>query len=154
MSISHCIKAYKGEVWLNGCNYQSYYEFNEAKQDTEREIKDLKNKIRQICLCTPKDVFPTDEDGDTYWKINQQLDDLFEELNELEWKMAKINMIQTILDDWEYTGNVDPKKNWTDINPDLYADLKEEFKNTLKMFDGKPESIESQKEETDKMDKK
>lgn len=33
MSVDHCIKAYKGEVWLPGCQYTSYREFERAKEE-------------------------------------------------------------------------------------------------------------------------
>lgn len=33
MSVDHCIKAYKGEVWLPGCQYTSYSEFERAKEE-------------------------------------------------------------------------------------------------------------------------
>ena len=119
MSVDHCIKAYKGEVWLPGCQYTSYSDFERAKEECSKNIDGIKNKIRQICICTPKDVFPSDSEGDTLWKLNSEVDELFEELNEYEWEMCRINIIQTILDDWEYTGKKDPRKNWTKINPDI-----------------------------------
>ena len=99
MSVDHCIKAYKGEVWLPGCQYTSYGEFERAKEECSNNIDRIKNKIRQICICTPKDVFPSDSEGDTLWKLNTEVDELFDELNEYEWEMCKINTIQTILDD-------------------------------------------------------
>lgn len=151
MSVDHCIKAYKGEVWLSGCQYTSYSEFERAKEECSNNIVRIKNKIRQICICTPKDVFPSDSEGDTLWKLNTEVDELFDELNELEWEMSKINMIQTILDDWEYTGKKDPKKNWTKINPDPYEDLRKDMKKTIGLFDGNPETIKKWKEETDKV---
>ena len=151
MSVDHCIKAYKGEVWLPGCQYTSYNEFERAKEECSNNIDRIKNKIRQICICTPKDVFPSDSEGDTLWKLNTEVDELFGELNEYEWEMCKINTIQTILDDWEYTGKKDPKKNWTKINPDLYEDLRKDMKKTIESFDGNPETIKKWKEETDKV---
>ena len=151
MSVDHCIKAYKGEVWLPGCQYTSYGEFERDKEECSHDIEKIKNKIRQICICTPKDVFPSDSEGDTLWKLNNEVDELFDELNELEWKMCRINTIQSILDDWEYTGHKDPKKNWTKINPDLYEDLKKGMKKAIESFDGNPETIKKWKEETDKL---
>lgn len=141
MSVEHCIKAYKGEVWLSGCQYTSYDEFEKSKEVCFKKIDEIKNKIRQICICTPKDVFPSDSEGDTLWKLNTEVDELFDELNEYEWEMCKINTIQTILDDWEYTGKKDPKKNWTKINPDLYEDLRKSMKKTIKSIDGNPQNI-------------
>lgn len=141
MSVEHCIKAYKGEVWLSGCQYTSYDEFEKSKEVCFKKIDEIKNKIRQICICTPKDVFPSDSEGDTLWKLNTEVDELFDELNEYEWEMCKINTIQTILDDWEYTGKKDPKKNWTKINPDLYEDLRKSMKKTIKSIDGNPQNM-------------
>ena len=111
-----------------------------------RDIEKCKKAVLDIC--TPKDVFPSDSEGDTLWKLNTEVDELFDELNEYEWEMCKINTIQTILDDWEYTGKKDPKKNWTKINPDLYADLKKDMKKTI---DSNPETIKKMKEENDKL---
>ena len=96
-------------------------------------------------------MFPSDSEGDTLWKLNYEVDELFDELNEYEWEMCRINTIQTILDDWEYTGKKDPKKNWTKINPDLYADLRKDLKKTIETFDGNPETIKKMKEENDKL---
>ena len=80
-------------------------------------------------------------------KLNSEVDELFDELNEYEWEMCRINTIQTILDDWEYSGKKDPKKNWTKINPDIYADLKKDIKKTIESFDGNPETIKKMEEE-------
>ena len=151
MSVDHCIKAYKGEVWLPGCQYTSYSDFERAKEECSNNIDRVKNKIRQICICTPKDVFPSDSEGDTLWKLNSEVDELFEELNEYEWEMCRINIIQTILDDWEYTGKKDPRKNWTKINPDLYEDLRKDMKKTIETFDGNPETIKKMEEENHKV---
>ena len=151
MSVSHCIKAYKGEIWLERSCWQSYGEFQNDKEDTADDIARVKNEIKQLCLCTPKDLFPSDEDGDTYYHINSRVDDLFEELNELEWKMSKINLIQTILDDWEYTGKKDPKKYWDKINPDPYEDLRKEMKETIETFDGNPDSVKKSVEESNRL---
>ena len=85
------------------------------------------------------------------WKLNSEVDELFDELNEYEWEMCKINTIQTILDDWEYTGKKDPRKNWTKINPDLYEDLKRDMKKTIETFDGNPETIKKMEEENHKV---
>ena len=38
MSVDHCIKAYKGEVWLPGCQYTSYSEFERAKEECSNNI--------------------------------------------------------------------------------------------------------------------
>ena len=82
MSVDHCIKAYKGEVWLPGCQYTSYGDFERAKEECSKNIDGIKNKIRQICICTPKDVFPSDSEGDTLWKLNSEVDELFDEIKQ------------------------------------------------------------------------
>lgn len=151
MSVSHLIKAYKGEVWIERSNWQSYQEFKNDVEDTSKELDDVKNQIKQLCLCTPKDLFPSDENGDTYYNINERMDMLFDELNDLEWKMAKIHLIQTILDDWKYQGNKDPEKDWEEICPDLYADLRQDFKETIASMDGNPDTIKKMQEETKKV---
>ena len=151
MSVDHCIKAYKGEVWIPGCQYTSYSDFERAKEECSKNIDGIKKRIRQIGICTPKGVFPADSEGDTLGKLNSEVDELFEELNEYEWEMCKINMIQTIRDDGEYTGKKDPRKNWTKINPDLYEDLKKDMKKTIESFDRNPETIKKMKEENDKL---
>lgn len=151
MSVSHCIKAYKGEIWLERTLYQSYGEFKRDQEETGADIARVKNEIKQLCLCTPKDLFPTDQDGDTYYHINERIDELFDELNDLEWKMSKINLIQTILDDWEYVGKKDPKKYWDKINPDPYEDLRKEMVETISTFDGNPESIKKSVEESNRL---
>ena len=81
MSVDHCIKAYKGEVWLPGCQYTSYSDFERAKEECSKNIDGINNKIRQICFCTPKDLFPSDSEGYTLWKLNSEVDELFVELN-------------------------------------------------------------------------
>lgn len=151
MSVSHCVKAYKGEIWLERTLYRSYGEFLNDKEETSADIARVKNEIKQLCLCTPKDLFPTDQDGDTYYHINERIDELFDELNDLEWKMSKINLIQTILDDWEYVGKKDPKKYWDKINPDPYEDLRKEMAETISTFDSNPESIKKSVEESNRL---
>lgn len=151
MSVSHCVKAYKGEIWLERTLYRSYGEFLGDKEETSADITRVKNEIKQLCLCTPKDLFPTDQDGDTYYHINERIDELFDELNDLEWKMSKINLIQTILDDWEYVGKKDPKKYWDKINPDPYEDLRKEMAETISTFDSNPESIKKSVEESNRL---
>jgi len=151
MSVSHLIKAYKGEVWIEHSNWQSYQEFLNDEEETGKELNDVKNQIKQLCLCTPKDLFPSDENGDTYYNINERMDMLFEDLNELEWKMSKLHIIRTILDDWKYQGNKDLYKDWEEICPDLYADLRKDFAETIASMDGNPETIKKMQEETKKV---
>lgn len=151
MSVSHLIKPYKNEVWIEGSCWQSYQEFLNDEEDTGKELDNVKNKIKQLCLCTPKDLFPSDENGDTFYNINERMDELFDELNDLEWHMSKIHFVRTILDDWQYTGNKDPKKDWDEICPDLYADLRKDLADTIKSMDGNPETIKKIQEETKKM---
>lgn len=151
MSVSHCIKPYKKEIWIERCLYRSYGEFCRERENVFEEMTEVKNKIKQLCLCTPADLFPSDENGDTYANINERMDDLFDELNDLEWRAGRINMIQTILDDWKYMGNKDPEKYWDVICPDPYEDLRKDFQETIDSMDGNPETIKKMKEETDKV---
>lgn len=44
-----------------------------------RDIEKCKKAVLDIC--TPKDVFPSDSEGDTLWKLNSEVDELFDELN-------------------------------------------------------------------------
>lgn len=154
MSVSMIVKAYKGEVDISGIQIDSYQELKDKMEDNKNEMNEVKNKIRQICACTPKDMFPSDSDGDTLWKMNQELDDLFEQLSDIEWERARLMTINTIVDDWQYTGNKDPDKNWREICPDMYEDLRKDFAETFRSFTGNPDDIKKDVEETQEILKK
>lgn len=154
MSVSMIVKAYQGEVDISGIQIDSYQELKDKLEDNKNEMNEVKNKIRQICACTPKDMFPSDSDGDTLWKMNQELDELFEQLSDIEWDRARLMTINTIVDDWQYTGNKDPDKNWREICPDMYEDLRKDFAETFRSFTGNPDDIKKEVEETQEMLKK
>lgn len=154
MSVSMIVKAYQGEVDISGIQIDSYQELKDKLEDNKNEMNEVKNKIRQICACTPKDMFPSDSDGDTLWKMNQELDELFEQLSDIEWDRARLMTINTIVDDWQYTGNKDPDKNWREICPDMYEDLRKDFAETFRSFTGNPDDIKKDVEETQEMLKK
>ena len=40
-----------------------------------RDIEKCKKAVLDIC--TPKDVFPSDSEGDTLWKLNSEVDELY-----------------------------------------------------------------------------
>lgn len=151
MSVSMIVKAYKGEVEISGININSYSELKDRLEENSHDMEEVKNKIKQICACTPKDVFPSDNDGDTLWKLNREVNDLFEELSELEWDRARLMTIQTIVDDWQYTGKTDPYKKWRKICPDMYEDLRKDFAETIASMDGNPETLKKMQEETQKV---
>lgn len=154
MSVSMIVKAYNGEVDISGIQLDSYQELKDKLEDNKNEMNEVKNKIRQICACTPKDMFPSDDNGDTLWKMNQELDELFEQLSDIEWDRARLMTINTIVDDWQYTGNKDPDKNWREICPDMYEDLRKDFAETFRSFTGNPDDIKKEVEETQEMLKK
>lgn len=142
------VKAYDGEVDISGIQIDSYQELKDKLSDNQKEMDSVKNKIRQICACTPKDMFPSDNNGDTLWKMNQELDELFEELSDLEWDRARLMTINTIVDDWRYIGNKDPNKDWREICPDMYEDLRKDFAETMASMDGNPDTLKKMQEET------
>lgn len=154
MSVSMIVKAYQGEVDISGIQIDSYQELKDKLKDNQDEMNEVKNKIRQICACTPKDMFPSDGDGDTLWKMNQELDELFEQLSDLEWDRARLMTVNTIVDDWQYTGGKDPNKEWREICPDMYEDLRKDFAETFRSFTGNPDDIKKDVEETQEMLKK
>lgn len=151
MSVSMIVKAYKGEVDIPGIQIDSYSELKSKLEENSNDMNDVKNKIKQICAATPKDMFPSDSDGDTLWKMNRELDDLFEELSDLEWDRARLMIIQTIVDDWQYSGKTDPEKKWRKICPDMYEDLRKDFAETMASMDGNPETLKKMQEETQKV---
>lgn len=151
MSVSMIVKAYKGEVDISGIQINSYSELKDRLEDNTRDMEEVKNKIKQICICTPKDVFPSDSDGDTLWKLNTEVNDLFEQLSDLEWDRARLMTIQTIVDDWQYIGKTDPSKKWRKICPDMYEDLRKDFAETFAAMDGNPETLKKMQEETNKV---
>lgn len=150
MSVSTIVKAYNGIVDISGMQIDSYQDLKNRLEDNSADMANVKNKIKQICACTPKDMFPSDSDGDTLWKMNRELDDLFDDLNDLEWDRAKLMMVSTIVDDWQYTGDKDPVKDWREICPDMYEDLRKDFAETFKQFTGNPDDIKKAAEETTK----
>lgn len=148
MSVSTIARAYKGEVEISGVQINSYSELKDKLEDNSNSMSEVKNKIRQICACTPKDMFPEDSEGSTLWKLNNELDELFEYLSELEWDRARLMTLQTIVDDWQYTGKTDPYKKWRKICPDMYEDLRRDLAETMASMDGNPETFKKMQEET------
>lgn len=150
MSVSMIVKAYNGIVDISGMQIDSYQDLKNRLEDNSTDMANVKNKIKQICACTPKDMFPSDGDGDTLWKMNNELDALFDDLNDLEWDRARLMIVSTIVDDWEYSGGKDPAKDWREICPDMYEDLRKDFAETFKQFTGNPDDIKKASDETNK----
>lgn len=150
MSCGQIVKAYKGEIYIPGIVIDTHGEYLRRCEENEHDLKDVKNKIKQICACTPKDMFPSDKDGDTLWKMNIELDDLFDALNDLEWERAKLHCIGTIVEDWQYEGKKNPDKDWRKICPDPYKELREDFAETIASMNGNPGEINTGSSDTAK----
>lgn len=136
------IKTKEGSVFMeNFGDLCSYQDLQNRIEDCSSRIRECKMTLTNLALATPKDVFPTtDEDRRApFDQVSSVFNEVWEELEDAYYEMARLRAVGNILDDWEYIYNVDPKKHWREIVPDPYAELKEDFKETIResFVDGK-----------------
>ena len=73
--------AYDNES-ICGVYINSYYELEEKIKDQEEWYNKCKEKLRQLASCTPKDMFPENNEGDTLTLLNREFDDTIESMEE------------------------------------------------------------------------
>lgn len=136
------IKTKEGSVFMeNFGDLYSYQDLQNREEDCSKRIRECKTALTNLALATPKDVFPTTNEDERapFDQVSSRFDEIWEELEDAYYEMARLRAIGNILDDWEYIYHVNPKEHWREIVPDPYAELKEEFKETIRenFVDGK-----------------
>ncbi len=136
------IKTKEGSVFIeNFGDLYSYQDLQNREEDCSKRISGLKMQLMNLALATPKDVFPStvEDNRAPFDQVSSVFDEIWGDLEDAYWEMARLRAIGNIIDDWEYIYHVDPRKHWREIVPDPYAELKEDFKETIResFVDGK-----------------
>lgn len=139
------LKTKDGNVYLERMgDIYSYQDLKNREEDCSEQIRDIKTQLMNLALATPKDVFPScDQDERApFDQVSSLFNELWEELMDAEYEMGRLRMVGTVIEDWQYVHNTDLnyiQKHWRDIVPDPYAELREEFKETIRdsFVDGK-----------------
>jgi hypothetical protein len=84
----------KGDVELYGVEITDKAQLRNAIQEAEEDYANAKDRIKMLAAATPKDVFPSDEDGTTMEKLGWELDAAFEWLEEAHSKLVKLYAIE------------------------------------------------------------
>lgn len=136
------VKTKDGNVYFERMgDIYSYQDLLNKEEDCSDRIGKIKMQLMNLALATPKDVFPSCEQDERtpFAQVTVAFEDLWEELMDTEWEMSKLRAVGNIIEDWQYVHDVDVKEHWRDIVPDPYAELKEDFKETIResFVDGK-----------------
>ena len=96
--------AYDNES-ICGVYINSYYELEEKIKDQEEWYNKCKEKLRQLASCTPKDMFPENNDGDTLTLLNREFDDTIESMEETHNYLDTLYRIKHLVDSHSYDEN-------------------------------------------------
>ena len=83
----------KGEIGICGVEVNHDYELNERIAKAEQEVENAKARIKMLIAGTPKDLFPSDEEGTTIEKLGWETDAAFEWLEEAMATLQKLYVI-------------------------------------------------------------
>jgi hypothetical protein len=136
------VKTKDGNVYFERMgDIYSYQDLQNKEEDCSDRIRKIKTQLMNLALATPKDVFPSCEQDERtpFDQVTVVFEDLWEELMDEEWQLSKLRAVGNIIEDWQYVYDTDVKEHWRDIVPDPYAELKEDFKETIResFVDGK-----------------
>jgi hypothetical protein len=136
------VKTKDGNVYFERMgDIYSYQDLQNKEEDCSDRIRKIKTQLMNLALATPKDVFPSCEQDERtpFDQVTVAFEDLWEELMDEEWQLSKLRAVGNIIEDWQYVHDTDVKEHWREIIPDPYAELKEDFKETIRegFVDGK-----------------
>lgn len=122
------IRVRNGQIYFDSLtNIRSYRGIKDAKDDARKNIEDIKSRIKMMCAATPKDMFPTDSEGDTMFKLEQEFNDTWEYLESEMSNECSASLAEDIVNAWEYDYSyidgenptkLDPIKDWDKISPE------------------------------------
>ena len=120
MSRSLLIKYAHGSETICGVYINSYYELEEKIKDQEEWYNKCKEKLRQLASCTPKDMFPENNDGDTLTLLNREFDDTIESMEETINHLNNLYRVKRLVDSHSYDENgkkidMHIKENWDKV---------------------------------------
>ena len=120
MSRSLLIKYAHGSETVCGVYINSYYELEEKIKDQEEWYNKCKEKLRQLASCTPKDMFPETNDGDTLTLLNREFDDTIKSMEETINHLNSLYRVKYLVDSYAYDVNgkkldMHIKENWDKV---------------------------------------
>ena len=120
MSRSLLIKYAHGSETICGVYINSYYELEEKIKDQEEWYNKCKEKLRQLASCTPKDMFPENNNGDTLTLLNREFDDTIESMEETINHLNNLYRVKYLVDAYAYDINgkkldMHIKENWDKV---------------------------------------
>ena len=84
----------KGDIGIVGVEVNHDYEVASRIEEAQRDVEDAKAKIKMLIAGTPKDLFPSDENGTTLEKLGWETDAAFEAYEEALTRLTKLYTIE------------------------------------------------------------
>ena len=128
------LKTKNGTVYFDSIeNVKSFNDIKKHKENSRKNIENIKSRFKVMCAATPKDIFPSDSDGDTLFKMEQEFNDNWEWLETEMHNESEAIIAEDIVNDWEYNysddnlespDTINIQKNWNKICPSEYYNNK------------------------------
>ena len=83
----------KGDIGICGVEVNHSYELADRIEQAQKEVEDAKARIKMLIAGTPKDLFPSDEEGTTVEKMNWETDAAFEALEDAMSTLQRLYVI-------------------------------------------------------------
>lgn len=108
MGIYQGYKPHGGEIWFRNFAFRSYGELMEGIEDSERLINSWREELKMMAVARPTDMYPQEED--LIFKVNAEFDSKWECIEDEMMKLAKMRLIESLIDDWVYAERITPQE--------------------------------------------
>ncbi len=85
----------KGDIGICGVEVNHSYELERRIEEATKEVEDAKARIKMLIAGTPKDLFPSDQDGTTLEKLGWETDAAFEAYEDAMSTLQRLYVIDT-----------------------------------------------------------
>lgn len=87
------------DVYLSRLVFTNKYQVEDKIKEKEKEIADIKQKLSMFITATPNTIVPTDWNEDPIDWLNMKFNELFEELEELNFSLFRLDLYNQYLED-------------------------------------------------------
>jgi len=99
------IKLPDGSIYFNRETLHSIDDLAEIKEDSEKDIQQIKERLKMLAASTPKDIFPKEDD--VLIRVNSEFNDNWEFLEESFYKMVRSDIVLDELHGWTWESSGD-----------------------------------------------
>lgn len=137
-----------GQLCIDHFNVQSYNELEETRKEAWKNIDSIKEKMKMMAVSNPKDYVTEGSNMlNAISEISADVDEYWSWLEDEIMTLMKCRVVDEMVWEWEYgefspsDWDVNKREDWLKMAPDMYAEEREAWKETLAQFKDCPKEI-------------